>query len=777
MDVDCIVISPGPGRPDNAADFGVCDAILRNATVPVLGVCLGHQGLAYVEGGDVIHAPRPTHGLLSDVEHVGSDLFEGLPSPFKAVRYHSLVTNRETMPNTLVETAWCVDATDGHEVTINMGLKHKTKPIWSVQFHPESICTEHGKQILSNFYSLCTSHYQHTPTPLPPSMHQESEKPLGHRCTVLPHRYTSPSSSDPDTHLAINTDAATAASTVTVNDTVLDNNVQMPSSSQRLYRLNYRHLPSCEASAEQIFVTLYQDLNPEDSCFWLDSAKLQNDSHHYSFMGNAKGPHSHVIQFDQDTRTWTTRNSDGSCITQVLSVNESAFDKLQTILDQRAIDTIDELPFDLQGGLVGYLNYEMHKETVMRAQGSVPAYVTPTKFSSGYSPLPCDSTRSQLKEAIHSLPSLFFIFADRFVVVDHSDSSIYLVAVERTDGSDDISTENWMSAMTDTLTTARLVDIKSILNRGQATDSAHTVLVDKDSNKRVTFELDRPKSQYLSDIHECLSQIKDGESYELCLTTHLFTTTTPDPLLLYLNLRRLNPAPNGAFIRLDSVQSIVSSSPERFMKVFRDGVVEIKPIKGTIGRGATPEEDAKLIAHLKSSQKDFAENLMIVDLIRNDLGKVCETGSVAVPKLMDVETYATLHTLVSTVRGRLRSELRVTDCIRHAFPAGSMTGAPKMRSMQILESIEGMPRGVYSGALGFIGCNGTADLSVVIRTIVCTEKLCYLGVGGAIVYMSDPEEEFREILLKGRAPMQAIQQTITGHTQTTTSVFDIIGAK
>jgi para-aminobenzoate synthetase len=259
----------------------------------------------------------------------------------------------------------------------------------------------------------------------------------------------------------------------------------------------------------------------------------------------------------------------------------------------------------------------------------------------------------------------------------------------------------------------------------------------------------------LEDVEISIEHLLNGDSYEICLTNQLSAETDVDPLDLYRRLRRANPAPFAAYLRFGDF-AVLSSSPERFLRVGRDRNAEARPIKGTSRRGDTPGEDAALAAALAADEKNRAENLMIVDLLRNDLGAVCEIGSVEVPRMMEVETYETVHQLVSEVRGSLRSDATALDAVRSCFPPGSMTGAPKLRTTEILEELEGAPRGVYSGAIGWFGLGGAADLAVAIRTIVLADGRATIGAGGAIVLRSDPEREYEEMLLKAAAPLRAI---------------------
>lgn len=230
--------------------------------------------------------------------------------------------------------------------------------------------------------------------------------------------------------------------------------------------------------------------------------------------------------------------------------------------------------------------------------------------------------------------------------------------------------------------------------------------------------------------------------------------TTVDPWAAYRAMRRTSPAPFAALLQFGEL-SVLSSSPERFLRVSRDGLMESSPIKGTRPRGATPEEDAALVADLLSDEKDRSENLMIVDLVRNDLGRCAVPGSVEADELFRVEHYATVHQLVSTVRARMRPELSALDCVRAAFPGGSMTGAPKIRTMRIIDRLEAGPRGVYSGAIGYFSLSGAADLSIVIRTATITPDRVRYGVGGAVVALSDPDAEYEETAVKA-APFLAL---------------------
>ena len=254
--------------------------------------------------------------------------------------------------------------------------------------------------------------------------------------------------------------------------------------------------------------------------------------------------------------------------------------------------------------------------------------------------------------------------------------------------------------------------------------------------------------EYAAAFARVQEHLHAGNSYEVNLTHRLARVADLDPVTAYLRLRELNPAPYSGFLQhdVDGARGwLLSSSPERYALITPDRHLETKPIKGTTPRGATPEEDDAHRDRLASDPKTRAENLMIVDLLRNDLSLVCDVGSVEVPALMQVESYESVHQLVSTVRGHLRDGVSTVAALGALFPAGSMTGAPKLRTMQVIEEVEATPRGVYAGAFGWISGDGPADLGVVIRSLMTDGSGTWtLGTGGGITVRSDVAEEWAE---------------------------------
>jgi len=269
------------------------------------------------------------------------------------------------------------------------------------------------------------------------------------------------------------------------------------------------------------------------------------------------------------------------------------------------------------------------------------------------------------------------------------------------------------------------------------------------------FQSSFTKENYLQSVQKILRYLRAGDCYQVNLSQRFETAIQESPSEIYARLKEISPAPYSAFIDAGSFQ-ILSSSPELFLEAKADGTLTTKPIKGTRPRGKTPAEDAALKKELQTSAKDCAELLMITDLERNDLGKVCEPGSVIVPELQAIETFAQVHHLVSTVQGKRRADKDIIDVLTAMMPGGSITGAPKIRAMEIIRELETVNRGVYTGAIGWIGPNNTGNFNIAIRTIVIQNQKAFFSAGGGIVIDSDPEKEYEETLIKASGMIKAL---------------------
>jgi para-aminobenzoate synthetase component 1 len=280
---------------------------------------------------------------------------------------------------------------------------------------------------------------------------------------------------------------------------------------------------------------------------------------------------------------------------------------------------------------------------------------------------------------------------------------------------------------------------------------------------RVPFRITSPivsnmtREHYGRAYRRIQQYIRDGDCYQVNLAQRFSAEAAGDPWLAYQALRVLNPAPYSAYLNTPYLQ-VLSASPERFLRV-ENGRVETRPIKGTRPRAGHPRLDAELIEALRGSEKDRAENVMIVDLLRNDLSKNCAAGSVRVPRLFEVESFATVHHLVSTVTGELAPGRDALDLLRGCFPGGSITGAPKLRAMQIIEELEPNRRGVYCGAIGYIGFDGNMDLNIAIRTLIFSRGVIRFYAGGGIVADSREEAEYQETFDKAAAMLRLLQQS------------------
>ena len=374
------------------------------------------------------------------------------------------------------------------------------------------------------------------------------------------------------------------------------------------------------------------------------------------------------------------------------------------------------LPAGLRGGYVGYFGYEARAAMGMEHGHPVPGY------------LPAHEAPT---------PDSLWLPAVRYLVHEHARPGVAARSWL-------VGDESWCEAA------------ERLLSAAGKRASEGTPVNAPELAELLLFPAPAAEA-YMDAVRASQHEIYEGNSYEVCLTAQsVARIQNPSPELffeLYRRQRAHNSAPYAAYLRCGDF-SVLSSSPERFLSVDEQRNAQTKPIKGTIARGATPEEDTAAAAWLRTDEKTRAENLMIVDLLRNDLSTVSDPASVRVPVLMGVESYSTVHQLVSTVSSRLREGISAVAAARACFPGGSMTGAPKPSTMQIIEGLEGRARGVYSGALGFVSADGSANLSIVIRTLVAHDDgVVTLAAGGAIVADSDPTAEYEEMLTKLRAAL------------------------
>jgi aminodeoxychorismate synthase component I len=330
-----------------------------------------------------------------------------------------------------------------------------------------------------------------------------------------------------------------------------------------------------------------------------------------------------------------------------------------------------------------------------------------------------------------------FMLVDRAIVLDHNSSLAYFLGLFEKE-------QDFIDFRDSALLRLALMGGEGAVYRVKNKITAPSSITSRHSDE-----------EYLELIEQAKQSIAKGDAYQLCLTNQLMVETESNPFAVFLELRIANPAPYSTFIRLGDF-SIVSSSPEQFLRVTESGLLSSKPIKGTRKRSSDEAEDLRLIEELRTNEKERAENLMIVDLMRNDLGRVSEPSDVIVTKLFDVESYTSVHQLVSTVEARLKPGLTVFDAIDACFPAGSMTGAPKIRAVEILAGLEQGPRGLYSGCFGYITYKGAADLGMTIRTLVFEDGRATLGIGGGITIDSVALAELEETKLKAKALLSAL---------------------
>ncbi|KAL4400231.1 para-aminobenzoate synthase, (PABA) [Malassezia pachydermatis] len=754
--IDAVILSPGPGTSETDSDFGTSLALLQDEALhdlPFLGVCLGHQGLATGLGATIKQLKEPFHGRKRKiVKEQGWErkegfcgIMDGVPDGTEVICYNSLVVEEESLPSCLRVTSRSID--DHEDIgTIVQSMEHESLPRYGVQFHPESIETTGGTTVLSNFlHNVREIWNQKDPARV------RSWKDAN---TCLPYHIRSLGSAC----VALGTSIGICSP----RWRVLSKSV--PASATTLEHVIAYQFPYL---AEMVF------RNGCPNCIWLDSASPRDPQSNVSTLTNAD------FYLHYDMAGCLTVHHPGEDVGKHPGVHLdlAAYTSLWHWMDQvqrtmqaqtRGLEKSEKPSF--RTGFAGFWSYEMKDESL--SLGSLH----PDKYRAG----------NQGCMDRSKLPAAYWAFCSRVLCFDHETRTWNMHALVDEGGktSDAISALE-RSGVTlglseeDALTWFQCVETK-------LQDTTTSTMTVSPLPPITLHGLDNAEV-YMQKIEKARELISMGESYEICLTTQFEGKVLEEAdynkyFALYCSLRRKNPAPFSAYVELPTVhgtpQAILSTSPERFLTVSDRGTVEMRPIKGTKvrpGWGAGEEdwlarakeepdmrafvaaEDRRRRQLLEADPKERAENLMIADLIRADLQSVCFPGTVEVPRLIALETYVTVHQLVTSVEGTLRPSIGCVDVTRRCFPPGSMTGAPKRRSVELIETLERSAddpesttrrRGIYSGALGFIGVDGASSLSVVIRTITMQGANALVGAGGAITFLSSPEGEWDEVLTK-----------------------------
>jgi anthranilate synthase component I len=459
-------------------------------------------------------------------------------------------------------------------------------------------------------------------------------------------------------------------------------------------------------------VALYRSLTGErPGTFLLESAEHGRVWSRYSFIG----VHSAATLTEREGQAfWTGKPPQG--VPTEGNPLEVLRDTLAFLHTERLDDVIPGLP-PLTGGLVGYVGYD-----AVRRLERIP-----------------DLAKDDLQ-----LPELTLLLATDLAVLDHEQGTVTLIAnAVNYDGSDERVDDAWADAV------ARLDRMTADLAQPVSTFASTF-----DPDAEPSYTANRDRDDYLEAVERAKEEIRSGEAFQIVVSQRFEMTTTASALDVYRVLRRTNPSPYMYVFRLDGFD-IVGSSPEALVKV-NAGRALLHPIAGTRWRGATPEEDTRLGEELLADEKERAEHLMLVDLGRNDLGRVCEWGSVEVIDFMNVERYSHVMHIVSTVVGRLAPGRSAYDVLAATFPAGTLSGAPKPRAMEIIEELEPTRRALYGGAVGYLDFAGDLDLAIAIRTALLRDGVAYVQAGGGIVADSDPVAEDQETRNKAAAVLRAV---------------------
>ncbi len=453
---------------------------------------------------------------------------------------------------------------------------------------------------------------------------------------------------------------------------------------------------------EELPWLIASQVSKENYSFFLDSSNNPNNLGRYSFIGCS--PFLVFQSYGTKIKVSTADTTD--------SFEGNPISYLQEILSKFNSGFSVEIPFI--GGGVGYLSYDLGR------------FIEKVPFS----------VDDDLK-----MPEIYFCFYDQVLVFDHLKEEYSLVTA---------------SNIMDRYPKAKLAEY---LNNTNLYKDNHSFSKQPEKAVGRRFQSNFSHPEYLKAVNKALEYIRAGDIYQVNLSQRFSIDVDEEPYKIYSILRQKNPAPFSAFLKFPEF-TILSTSPERFI-LKKGQYIQTRPIKGTRPRHKNKAIDKRLAEELINSEKDRAENVMIVDLERNDLGKICQFGQVKVTKLFGLESFASVHHLVSEIEGKLKSKISIEEIIRATFPGGSITGAPKIRAMEIIDELEPTARAIYTGSIGYFGFNQNIDLNIVIRTVIYKNGKLIYQVGGGIVADSDPEGEFQETLDKGLAIKAALEEIIS----------------
>lgn len=720
---DAIVLGPGPGNPNLAKDVGIMKDIwsLEGADLtPVLGICLGFQSLCLHHGVRITRLPYPLHGQVHQIATSSRDLFDQIPS-VEVTLYHSLYASVEprnqstgSKVNDLDFLAW-LTLDDGPKNThIPMAVKHRAKPLWGVQFHPESCKSEKKacESLLQNWWKMALAFNKVVGREGYGSLPKAIISPQIETCSFPMIAYEmlrwSSGSSSRSAYRSFNgnPDGAERISEV----------FNKPGEQTVLFHSNGRF------SVVSV---------PSPGSWRLEySVKLQKLS---------------LYQLNGENRVVEERVTVGQL-----------WDALRYLMDMKKVDSgSEESPF--WGGLLGYFSFELSLAGLPHSRNS----------SSIDTPLTASESQSSNSSSVEDPPDVSLIWSERNIVCDIETNRIVVQSTREQDDSPD----GWLEQA-----------LKLIQKDGheEDTEEADSDFMNSILNRaKISFP---EETDYKDRIAACKAELEAGESYELCLSceTSITLPSAPTdsgkasfPWKLYKRLKKYNPARFSAFANLGNTK-IVSSSPECFLNWDREDTLEMKPMKGTVRK--SPDMTLEKAKEILASTKEMAENLMIADLIRHDLYGICGSGGVHVEKLLEVEDYGRVFSMITHVKGKIRpeqpgysvrhiSQLKSNNMAVHGLttlqqclPPGSMTGAPKERSCMHLQTIEARKRGIYSGAMGYLDLGGGGSFSVMIRMAFThsstadqdEQQVWRIGAGGAITTLSTAEGEWQEMLTKLR---------------------------